>query len=226
MNENTRPIRGAGATLERYRHVCIFYSSRDEEYKILRSFIGEGFKRGEKAFHIIDERNRHEHLRRLTEFGIDVTATQASGQLEVRGWENAHLRPGYFDQHTMLALVEEVLTESKQTGFPFTRWVANMGWALTDLPGVVDLAEYCARLNYVTPKYDTTILWTYDYAKFGVTSIIDVLRTHPAAIIGGILQENPFYVSADELLRELRGRAGRDPLAWGANAHARDDVDW
>jgi hypothetical protein len=33
-----------------------------------------------------------------------------------------------------------------------------------------------------------------------------VLRTHPAAIIGGILQENPFYVPADELLAELRER--------------------
>jgi hypothetical protein len=40
-----------------------------------------------------------------------------------------------------------------------------------------------------------------------------VLRTHPAAIIGGILQENPFFVSADELLRERRERAGRAPSA-------------
>jgi hypothetical protein len=40
-----------------------------------------------------------------------------------------------------------------------------------------------------------------------------VLRTHPAAIIGGILQENPFCVSPDELLRELQERTGRGPSA-------------
>jgi hypothetical protein len=38
------------------------------------------------------------------------------------------------------------------------------------------------------------------------------LRTHPLVIIGGLLQENPFYVEPDELLRELRkqrpGRVG------------------
>jgi hypothetical protein len=158
MSESTGATRFAGATLERYRHVCIFYNSQDEEYRVLRSFIREGFRKGEKAFHIIDERSRPEHLRRLAELGIDVTAAQATGQLEVRGWENAHLRPGHFDQHAMLVLVEEVLTESKRRGFPFTRWVANMGWALTDLPGVGDLAEYCTRLNYLTPKYDATIL--------------------------------------------------------------------
>ena len=30
------------------------------------------------------------------------------------------------------------------------------------------------------------------------------MRTHPMVIIGGILQENPFFVPPDEFLRELR----------------------
>jgi hypothetical protein len=158
MTESTRAIRFPGAALEQYRHVCVFYTSLDEEYWALRSFITDGFYKGDKAFHIIDERRRQEHLQRLAALGIDVTAAQTTGQLEVRGWENAHLRPGYFDQHAMLALVEEVLTESKRRGYPFTRWVANMGWALADVPGVADLVEYCTRLNYVTPRYDATIL--------------------------------------------------------------------
>lgn len=38
---------------------------------------------------------------------------------------------------------------------------------------------------------------------------MDIMRTHPMVIIGGILQENPFFVSPDEMLRELRQRAGR-----------------
>ena len=37
---------------------------------------------------------------------------------------------------------------------------------------------------------------------------MDILRTHPMVIIGGILQENPFFVPPDEFLRELRERAG------------------
>jgi len=36
--------------------------------------------------------------------------------------------------------------------------------------------------------------------------VIDIMRTHPMIIIGGILQENPFYVPPDEFLEELRGR--------------------
>ena len=32
------------------------------------------------------------------------------------------------------------------------------------------------------------------------------MRTHPMIIIGGILQENPFFIPPDEFLRELRER--------------------
>jgi len=32
------------------------------------------------------------------------------------------------------------------------------------------------------------------------------MRTHPMIIIGGILQENPFFIPPDEFLGELRKR--------------------
>ena len=38
---------------------------------------------------------------------------------------------------------------------------------------------------------------------------MDIMRTHPMVIIGGILQENPFVVPPDEMLREIRQRQHR-----------------
>jgi len=35
------------------------------------------------------------------------------------------------------------------------------------------------------------------------------MRTHPVIIIGGVLQENPFFVPPDEFLRQLRERHAR-----------------
>jgi hypothetical protein len=206
MNEAQAAAPLPGPILNRYRHVCVLYHSTDEEFRVLRPFIADGFRKGDRAFHIIDERQRSDHLRRLTELGVDVPAAEGTGQLEVRGWEQAHLRPGWFDQHAMLALVEEALTDTRQRGFPFTRWVANMGWALGGYRGVGDLVEYCSRLNDVVPRHEATIICTYDLAQFSATSVIDVLRSHPVAVIGGIVHENPFYVPPDELLRELRQR--------------------
>jgi hypothetical protein len=35
---------------------------------------------------------------------------------------------------------------------------------------------------------------------------MDIMRTHPMVIVGGILQDNPFFVPPDEFLQELRQR--------------------
>jgi hypothetical protein len=35
---------------------------------------------------------------------------------------------------------------------------------------------------------------------------MDILRTHPQVIVGGILRENPYHVTPDEFLREVRAR--------------------
>jgi hypothetical protein len=35
---------------------------------------------------------------------------------------------------------------------------------------------------------------------------VDIMRTHPMLIIGGILHENPFFVPPEEFLQELRTR--------------------
>jgi hypothetical protein len=211
MSQNNEAVHSAGSGLDRYRHVCVLYHDMDEEFSVLRPFISEGFRKGDKAFHIIDGKRRQDHVRRLQALGIDVPATERRGQLEVRGWEDAHLRPGWFDQHAMLGLVEDVLADSKRRGFPFTRWVANMGWALGGCRGAEHLAEYCTRLDDVTPRHEATIVCTFDLAQFSASSVIDVLRCHPVAIIGGIVHENPFYVPPGELLRELRERQGVRP---------------
>lgn len=38
---------------------------------------------------------------------------------------------------------------------------------------------------------------------------MDIMRTHPMVIVGGVLQDNPFFVPPDEFLRELRERAAQ-----------------
>jgi hypothetical protein len=42
--------------------------------------------------------------------------------------------------------------------------------------------------------------------------VLDIMRTHPMVIIGGVLQENPFFVPPDEMLAELQQRRASRPL--------------
>lgn len=147
----------AGAVLGRSRHVCAFFNTKDEEYRVLLPFIKEGFEQGDKAFHIVKEDHRPEHRGRLRQAGIAVDEAENQGQLEICRWEDAYLREGHFDQMRMLALIEQVLQAGKTQGYPLTRLVANMEWALEDRPGVEDIVEYETRLNYILPKYDDAV---------------------------------------------------------------------
>jgi hypothetical protein len=153
-----RPIHLAGTTLDRHRHVCAFFHSADEEYAVLLPFIVEGVRREERAFHIVGPHEREDHARRLQDAGVPVEDAAARGQLEIRLWHEAYLRDGRFDQNRMLALIEEVLQGGAAAGFPLTRLVAHMEWALEDRPGVNDLVEYETRLNYVLPKYKDPVI--------------------------------------------------------------------
>jgi MEDS: MEthanogen/methylotroph, DcmR Sensory domain len=199
-------VQFAGGILGRQRHICAFFNSIDEEHRVLRPFFKDGFDRGEKATHIVDPDKRDEHLKRLAETGIDVQRAMDTGQLELRPWREAYLRGDRFDQDAMVALIEQILQSGPSAGYALTRLVAHMEWALLDKPGVNDLVEYETRLNYVLPKYDDPVICTYDLSKFGATVAMDIMRTHPVVIIGGILQENPFFVPPDQFLLELRER--------------------
>jgi len=204
---NEHSVQFAGGILGRERHICALFHSRDEEHRVLRSFITEGLDREEKAVHIVDPEQRYDHIERLREAGIDVERAMERGQLEVRPWQDAYLRGDHFDQDAMLALIEELLGAAGAAGYRPTRLLAHMEWALLDKPGVNDLLEYETRLNYVLPKYEDPVICSYDLSRFGAGVAVDILRTHPVVIVGAVLQENPFFIPPDQFLLELRERA-------------------
>jgi hypothetical protein len=217
MANESHSVQFAGGNLGGQRHICAFFNSIDEEHRVLRSFFKDGFDRGDKAFHLVDPELREEHLRRLAEAGINVQEAMDTGQLEVRRWQDAYLRGDHFDQNAMLALIEEVLQSADTAGYPLTRLLAHMEWALLDKPGVDNLVEYETRLNYVLPKYNDPVICTYDLSKFPASLVMDIMRTHPVVIIGGILQENPFFVPPDQFLLELQERRSVRKSAAAAN---------
>jgi MEDS: MEthanogen/methylotroph, DcmR Sensory domain len=206
MEARSQSLEIAGSTLGRHRHICAFFNGMEEQHRVLRSFFTDGFDQGDKAFHLVDPERRQEHLGRLAGAGIEVQEAMDTGQLEVRPWEDGPLHGGRFDQDTWLAAFERVLQSGPAAGYAQTRFLAHMEWALVDLPGVEDLIEFETHVNHVVPKYDDVVICAYDLSRFGANVVMDALRTHPVVIIGGLLQENPFFVPPDQFLLELRER--------------------
>ena len=206
MELHAQPAPLTGSVLRPYGHICAFFNSVDEQHRVLRPFITDGFADGDKAYHYVDPERREEHLSWLAEAGIDVPEAIGTGQLEVWPWQETTLRGGRFDLEAWLCTLEQILQSGPAAGYGQTRFFGHMEWALADLPGTENLMAYETRVNYVIPKYKNTVFCVYDLTKFGASAVLDALRTHPVVIIGGLLQENPFYVSPDQLLSEIRER--------------------
>jgi DNA-binding NarL/FixJ family response regulator len=196
----------AGSVVGRHRHIGAFFFSEAERYRVLAPFVAEGLAQGEKAFHIIKPGREH-HIRWLQEAGIDVDRAQAPRQAEFVPWEDAPLRQGHFDQREMLRFLRETLSEASAQGFPRSRLIGHMEWALEDRPGVHDLVEFEARVNSLPLNPDDVLTCAYDLTKFSGDVIVDAMRTHPAVIIGGSLYDNPFYVPPEQMIEELRQRS-------------------
>jgi hypothetical protein len=182
----------------------------------LLPFVRAGLEQGERAYHVLPAKYREEHLDQLRGAGIDVEKAQQTRQLEIALPEETYLLHGAFSKDGMLALIQEALKASQRLGFPITRLVAHAETVLEDWSNVNDWIEYEMRLNDVLPRYDDPVICTYDANLLNGSLALDILRTHPVAVTGGVLHENPFYARPEEFLTQLLGRAGGLPKAYRA----------
>jgi hypothetical protein len=212
MARITQPIPFAGAELTRPRHVCAFFNSEDEEYRVLLPFIKDGFDSSHKAVHVVSPTRRTRHVEHLAAVGIDVAAAQDTGQFEIRDSTETYLSDGRFDQDRMLHTFKSMAGGSADGTYPLSRIVCQMEWASCHPSCIHDLIEFEARVNDVWCEHDDAVVCVYDLARFSGDAVIDIMRTHPMIIVGGILQQNPFFVRPQEFLRELSQR--RAQQAW------------
>jgi hypothetical protein len=199
----------AGTPLD-YFHICAFFNSRDEEYGVLNPFFKEAIDQGEKNLHIVDPARIGDHRTRLAASGIDAPACEACGQLEIVTWGQAYLdEQGAFDKARMLSTVDQLTGTGREAGYSRLRIMGNMNWVFDDVPGRESLIEYEAEVNEVLQRNRQPAVCVYDMDKLSGSMVMDLLRTHPLTLIGGVVQENPFFTPPAEMLKELKARKAR-----------------
>jgi hypothetical protein len=210
MENRATPTSLAGSLLGETRHVCAFFSSDDEEYRVLLPFMKDGFDCGDRAIHMVNPDRRDDHLRRLAAAGIETAAAEERGQFELRTTTDTYLQNGRFDQERMLAVFEQLASGNAKRGFPRSRIVCRMDWVAESGSFIDDVIEFESRVNALWRHHDDTVICTYHLGRFGGDAVINIMRTHPAVIIGGILQRNPFFVPPEQFLPEFRERRAKE----------------
>lgn len=186
--------------LEPGDHLCSIYETEEEHRAVLTPFLRQGLERREKVLYITDAPTAESILDYLRDNGIDVEPYLASGQLAILTSDHAYTRGGVFDPDAMIALLGAETERALAEGYAALRVTGEMSWALQDLPGSERLIEYEAKLNEFFPDSKCLAMCQYDRRDFDPQVLLEVLRTHPIAVIGTEVCDNFYYIPPGELL--------------------------
>lgn len=191
-----------GLSLDVGDHVCAFYRGNTERDTILQSYLGAGLRAGDKCVCVLDDGEPQVLIDGLSA-DLDPKSS-TNGQLDVRISQHTYLLGGQFSTTAMLAFWDQVVGAALAGGYLFSRAVGEMTWALRQMPGVEELVSYEAELNYFLPRYPQVILCLYDLDRFNGEILVDILKTHPTVLVGGMVLDNPYYVEPEEFLAARR----------------------
>lgn len=189
-----------GLSLDVGDHVCAFFGGAAERDAILESYLGAGLRSGDKCLCVLDGSHGGEGRALLAALAAQRAPESAPDQLDVRVSRDTYLRGGRFSTEAMLAFWDDAVGAAMSEGYLFSRAVGEMTWALQQMPGVEELVGYEAELNYFLPRYPQVVLCLYDLERFDGEILVDILKTHPLVLVGGMVLENPYYIEPAEFL--------------------------
>lgn len=188
-----------GVQLDPGDHLCAFYRGLEERDEVLIPYLREGLKSGDMCICVVDASEPEAVLAALAADPDDVNGL-VDERLDIQVSRETYLRGGAFSTDRMLEFWEDALSSAVADGYSFARAVGEMTWSMRDMPGVDQLITYEAKLNQFLPRYPQVILCLYDLDRFPGSILMDVLKTHPKVMVGGMLVANPFYLEAEEFL--------------------------
>jgi hypothetical protein len=195
----TRDFGLPGVDLEPGDHICALYLGQQERDDIVLPYLRAGLRAGDKCICIIDSSPVGDILAGIGD-EQEVEGYVASNQLEMRTADEAYLQTLPFSTEAMLEFWESTVGAAITGGsYGFARGTGEMPFEMRTLPGRTEFFRYEGELNRFAPRYPQTILCLYDLDRFGGGFLVDLLRTHPKLLMGGLVLENPHYRAPDDL---------------------------
>jgi len=181
-------------------HICGFYRKPSERDDILIPFLAEGLQAGDKCTCVVDSCDPDAVLGTLAE-QLAVEPFVSVRQLEVLDSESTYLADGGFLPGRMLEFWEAKARQApRSSGTGITRNIGDMSWAHRSPSAVGELIGYESELNRIMSNFPQVNLCLYDLTRCSGDLIMDVLKTHPKALLGGTVIDNPYYLAPDEFL--------------------------
>jgi hypothetical protein len=180
-------------------HICGVFSGEEERDQVLIPFLQAGLASGDKCICVIDGTAPGQIVSALGPGGEAATLT-AGKQLEVIGASEMYLRSGRFSADEVIGVWKAAISDAMYAGqFDAVRVVET--WSRRDVvPDLSELLMLESEVNRLLPLYPQVVMCLYDMDQFGSGALVNLVMTHPRMLMGGMVIENPYYLTADEVL--------------------------
>jgi DNA-binding CsgD family transcriptional regulator len=193
-------------------HICALYSSPAERDNLLFPFLREGIREGDKCLCLIDDAEPMA-VRDQVEQKQDHRARQ-SEQLEVDRASDVYLQAGRFSVDQMVSFLSGSLSRATESDFPLLRAAGEMSWVLPQPGAADDFFVYESAVSKIVEDEPAVFMCMYDLQRFGVRTLVDVLKTHPKVLLDSVVLENPNFVTPQKNREVEASTAGtKYPLA-------------
>ena len=187
-----------GVELLTGEHLCGLYAGVRQRDEILLPFLRAGLAAGDKCICIIDGTEPSEILGALGPLGALSTSAGAKC-LDVMRATDVNLRSGKFSARETIAVWKAAMSAVMYQGqFCCVRAVETWSHRYA-VPDASELLHLESEMRHFMPLYPSVMLCLYDVERFGGELISSVIKLHPKVIVGGLIVENPFYLSTDEM---------------------------
>ena len=180
-------------------HICGVFSGEEERDQILIPFLQAGLASGDKCICVIDGTAPGQIVSTLGPGG-EAAALTAGKQLEVIGASEMYLRSGRFSADEVIGAWKAAISDAMYAGqFDVVRAVET--WSRRDvIPDMNELLMLESEMNRYLPLYPQVVMCLYDIDQFGSGALVNLVMTHPRMLVGGMVIENPYYLTPDEVL--------------------------
>lgn len=184
-------------------HIAGLYETEEERDEIIMGFLHKGDLNGDFQIFIPAERTSEDFTQDYCKrFPDCCTHLHDSSKFILVDPVSFYYPDGKFDPRRMIEGHNNYYADSQKNGKRNIRATAEMVWALQKFEGVEHLMAYEANLNYFFPGKPWISICLYNITKFSGSTIVNVLRTHPYTISGGVITQNPYFMDPAEWLRK------------------------
>jgi DNA-binding CsgD family transcriptional regulator len=179
-------------------HICALYSGPAERDRLLFPFLREGMLEGDKCLCLVDDAEVASTVRDWVEGRPGSEQPLRSEQLDVDRTSDAYLDSGRFSVEHMRSFLSGRVALAAESDFPMLRAAGEMSWMLPQLGGADGLFVYESVVNQILEDMPAVFMCMYDLQGFGVSMLVDVLRTHPKVLLDRTVLDNPQFLTQVE----------------------------